>query len=191
MKKTVLFISIFIISLSFNANAQDENSSRGVRAGWQLSDYYFDGSAIGDSPLNSFYVGFFNENKIIPMLYFGSGLEYFQNGSNIGNATDAQFKQHIISVPVYLKFKIGPVFATGGAAANFKVAENYVLGGNKIEVPENLKSNVFDVPLHLGLGVKILMFTVEARYYWGMLDTFQNAPETNTQYFQIGGGISF
>jgi hypothetical protein len=29
-----------------------------------------------------------------------------------------------VSVPLYLKVKVGPVYATGGTALNFKVAEN-------------------------------------------------------------------
>ncbi len=151
--------------------------------------FFYDGeNSASDATLSSFYVGFYNESKITPMLFFGTGLEYFQNGSSL--PLDTKYKQHLMSIPLYLKFKIGPVFAIWGASANFIVAQNYTIGENKINVPEAFKSNWFDVPLHGGLGVSFLMFTVEAKYYWGLLDSFKNTPGS-VQYFQVGGAISF
>jgi len=188
MKKTILFISMFIICCSIDLNAQDGDNSRGIRAGWQSSDFYNDGVSVGGDPLSSFYVGFFNERKIIPLLSFGSGLEYFQNGSDLGS--DIKYKQHILSIPLYLKLKIGPVYATGGASANFRVAEKYIVGDSKIDVPEAWQSNWFDVPMHAGLGVELLIFRIEARYHWGMMDSFKNTTG-NSQYFQLGAGVSF
>jgi len=190
MRKGILFSYVFLLtSVAIQAQSEDEDNIRGIRGGWQSSDLFYDNKEVGSTPLNAFYAGFFNENKIIPMLYIGSGFEYFQNGSVI-SSNDTTYKQHLLSVPVYLKFKIGPVYAVGGASANFKVAEKYLFGDNKFDVPDALKANWFDIPVHLGLGVQILMFRVEAKYYWGTFDMYDNS-SAKMQYFQLGAAVAF
>jgi len=192
MKKSnlLLLVSVLLFA-SINSYGQDDDKNKGVRAGWQSSNFYVDGE--GADPLSSFYVGFTGEKSIIPLLKFGSGLEYFQNGTQTTIANETfQYKAHVISIPLYLKLKLGPVFALGGAAANFNIAHNYKVGDNSSDVPDDLKVNTFDVPVFAGLGVKILMFSIEARYHWGMLDTSKSdATDSKVQYFQIGAGISF
>jgi hypothetical protein len=136
--------------------------------------------------LNSFYVGFFRDKKISPLLFFGSGLEYFQNG--IKYPGDSKRILHTLSIPLDLKLKLGPVFALGGAAANFKVAEKIVVEDNSVNPTEGNKSNWFDIPVFLGAGVKISFITVEARYHWGLLDVRNGL---YSRYLQIGAGLSF
>ena len=121
------------------------------------------------------------------MLYFCSGLDYFKNGFE-SNLIDLQRKLHYISVPMYLKVKLGPVYATGGTALNFKVAENNKFLDESMD-PLSEKSNVFDMPLQVGLGLKILMLSLEARYNWGMLNLNDN--EAKNEYFQLGLAVSF
>ena len=55
--------------------------------------------------------------------------------------------------------------------------------------PLTEKSNVFDMPLQVGLGVKILMLSLEARYNWGLLDL--NDEGAKNQYFQLGLAVFF
>jgi len=125
-------------------------------------------------------------NKLIPMLYAGGGLEYFQNGFQ-STLIDLKRKLHYISVPLYLKVKFGPVYATAGTALNFKLAEKNILAGASVD-PLSEKSDVFDLPLQAGIGVKILMFSIEARYNWGMLDVNNGV---KNQYFQLGLAVFF
>ena len=94
---------------------------------------------------------------------------------------------HNLSVPLYLKVKVAFVYATGGTALNFKVSEK--LPGDALLDPLNNEETAwFDMPLQLGLGVKILMVSVEARYNWGLFDMYS---DSRNQYFQVGFTVSF
>ena len=187
MKKK-LIITIVIFSAMMAVNAQNKKSSKfGIRAGWQSAEMIRDGKSLETTePLNSFYVGVFKEKKLIPMLHFGGGVEYFQNGFQ-SKLIDYQRKLHYISVPLYLKAKLGPVYATGGTALSFKVSESNVIFDGVTD-PIGEKSNVFDMPLQLGLGIKILMISIEGRYNWGLLDINNGV---KNRYFQLGLGMSF
>ncbi len=187
MKKII--IVLVLLSAFQSTFAQDEKPQKiGIRAGYQSSIINVDGyQAASIVALNSFYVGAFKEKKLIPMLYFGSGLEYFQNGFE-SNSIDLKRKLHYLSVPLYLKVKFGPVYATGGTALNFKVAENNKFLDTTTD-PLTEKSNWFDMPLQAGLGVKILMVSLELRYNWGMINL--NDIGAKNQYLQLGLAVSF
>ena len=78
MKNIRLFtLAVLMIGLSISSYA---DGKKGIRAGFQTSNLYYDGSGMNDIS-KSFYVGLFKENKIIPMLHIGSGFEYSQIGS--------------------------------------------------------------------------------------------------------------
>jgi hypothetical protein len=189
MNNRILFIlSIIVIGTNgFYAQDKDTQKVGGLRAGFHSAYMVEEGSKPDTAnSLNSFYVGFFRDQKISPLFYFGSGLEYFQNG--IKHSSNSKRVLHTLSIPLDLKFKLGPVFALGGAAANFKVAEKIVVGDNSVNPADGNKSNWFDIPVFLGLGVKISFITVEARYHWGLLEVKNGL---NSRYLQIGAGISF
>lgn len=191
MKKRILTITAMILAgtMFLCAQGEDKGGQRvgGIRAGWQASTLIKDGSRADTAHnLNSFYVGFFRDTKIIPLLSFGSGVEYFQNGVSYTNNTERVL--HTISVPLDLKVKLGPVFALGGIAANFKVAEKVKIGGDYVTPLEADKSAWFDAPVFLGAGLKIAIVTIEARYHWGLIEVRNGK---HSQYFQIGAGLSF
>ena len=188
MKKNIM-ITLVLLSAVQSSFAQDDKPGKiGIRAGYHAAMISIDGDQIaGTVGLNAFYVGLFKEKKLVPMLRFGSGLEYFQNGFE-SNLIDLQRKLHYLSVPLYLKVKLGPVYATGGTALNFKVAENNKFLDESMD-PLSEKSKIFDMPLQLGLGFKILMLSVEARYNWGMLEI--NDVGAKNQYLQLGIAVSF
>jgi hypothetical protein len=190
----ILVCVLLIFNLNTaNAKDGDNKSKTGIRAGWQYSTIAFDGSIPnGYDPLSSFYAGFFRDNKIIPLLRLGTGIEY----SHIGNKSIAADNDSLpsitlqyISIPIDLKVKLGPVFVLGGFSLNFKVAEKWDLNGDKYNPPTNLKAGTFDIPLFLGAGVQIFFIAIEARYYWGMINLYDG--NTKTQYLQVGGTISF
>jgi hypothetical protein len=183
MKKiyTLIFLVIFAFAL-LPAKAQ----KIGIRAGYQMSNLYKDGSHLsGADPLSSFYLGLFKVKKIVPAIHFGMGLEYFQNGFKA--ADDNKLVLHYISIPVYIEGKLGPVFALGGLGANFKVSEKLTVNGETTTPTSEQKSKPVDVPAFLGVGVKIAMFTFEARFHWGLVKIKDGA---SNQYFQLGAAIS-
>ena len=189
MKKTLLILTVSLFTFSvMGLKAQDDDKGKGklgVRAGWQNAATYNNSNQSGET-INTFYAGVFRNNKLAPIIAIQTGLEYFQTGWYSDDANKSNL--HYLSVPIGLRVKIGPVFAVGGPALNFKVSEKTYLLGNEVTDSE-LKSNIFDLPLFLGVGAKIAMFTVEARYHWGMIDV--NDAGNRNQYFQLGAGISF
>ena len=184
----VMMVSIMTPDLDAQSKGKGEGHRvGGIRAGWHYAALVESGSQLDTADnLSSFYVGFFRDTRIIPMLHFGSGLEYFQNGTSyLGNNSRVL---HTISVPLDLKVKLGPVFVLGGFAANFKVSEKIHLAGESVKPPDSDMTAWFDVPFFLGAGLKIAFVTVEARYHWGLLEARNGL---HNHYLQLGGAISF
>ena len=197
MKKISLILLSTFFVLSFNTTKAGDKEDKhekvgGIRAGWQYSGIYESGSLpTGYDPMSAFYVGLFKDVKIIPLLRFGLGLEYSQVGLVSDNSNiDNSLKLHYLYVPLYLKVKLGPVFALGGASPGFKVGEKLVVLGQEVSLNNDNKANAFDVPLFLGAGLKILFISVEVRYNWGMINVYDN-PSAKNQYLQVGAAISF
>jgi hypothetical protein len=187
MKKICLLLMGLMVVLTIIPARAQRGERFGIRAGYQSSAQYKNGSQVSDTdPLNYFYAGLFRDNKIIPALYLGVGVEYFQNGHTYNNGSD-KWVLNYLSIPVYLKAKLGPVFALGGLGANFKLSEKIYFNGESMDPPDGHGSKTMDVPVFLGAGVRLSIFTIEARYHWGLVDI--NNGNSN-QYFQIGGAIS-
>lgn len=190
MKKLNLFLASAVVLMGSFAqlNAGDGPEKIGIRAGYQSSALFLDGEKLDQTDnLGAFYAGLFRDNKLVPFLHLGTGLEYMQAGAKAADSDDKQVL-HYLSVPVYLKGKIGPVYALGGAAANFKISEKMIIGGESIDVPDENKSKSFDVPLYVGAGLKFLMFSVEARYHIGMVDLNDGI---KNRYLQLGATVAF
>ena len=187
MKNLIILLSISIMFfIAKPTYAQSEGHKvGGIRAGWNYSQYFNDGNALlGTEDYSSFYVGVYRDTRIVPMFHFGTGIEYYQNAA-FSNDNNKRVL-HYIGLPLYLKFKIGPVFALSGFEPSFKVGEKYTLLGQEVNPTES--ANWFDAPFFLGAGVKVLFITVDIRYNWGTIDAFGSA---KSQYLQLGGAISF
>jgi hypothetical protein len=192
MNKKPIFLVVMFLLGTVATLAQDKEKRGGhklggIRAGWHYASLVKDGSQLDTADnLSSYYVGFFRDMKIIPMLHFGSGLEYFQNGTNyIGNSSRIL---HTISIPLDLKVKLGPVFVLGGTAANFKVSEKLRVSDEDITPVSSDKTAWFDIPVFVGAGLKIMFFTLEARYHRGLIEARDGL---HNHYFQLGGAVSF
>jgi len=179
----LLLIAFFTLSVT-SVYAQNKI---GVRTGYQNSTIKQDGTMIsGTDSYNSFYIGLFKTHKIIPAVHFGYGLEYMTTGAEWNDNAENVVLSHL-SVPMYLEGKIGPVFALSGVAANFKINEKY--SGIISDSPfGEEKFNTVDFPVFLGAGFKIMLFTLEARYHWGLTEINEGV---KSQYLQLGVGVSF
>ena len=187
MKKVMILISTFVM-IALYSYSQENNGKDigGIRAGFHFASMVEKGSKPDTAySLKSFYVGFFGDKQLAPMLFFDTGIEYFQNG--LKYTGDSKRVLHTLSVPVGLKVKLGPVFALGGVAANFKVAEKFHLGDNDYTLSDDEMSKWFDIPVFLGAGIKVLFISVEARYHWGLIEARNGY---YNRYFQIGAAIS-
>jgi len=192
MKKlyTILLIIIFI-GAQYTAEAGGKNKF-GIRAGYQAANLYNSDGLSGYGNINTFYVGFYRDFKFAPLLYLGAGMDYYQNGTV--KDSDNKIALHYLSVPLYLKLKVGPFFALAGAGANFKIHEKWTIKGISETPPSEIKSNGFDLPVFAGVGLKFAFITIEARYYYGTMDVngealsgFEGAHNT---FLQLGLGLS-
>lgn len=188
MKKIITVLSIIFFIGSISANAQDDKPQKnGIRVGYHSASMVDEGSKPDSAnALSSFYAGFFRSKKIVAILHFDSGIEYFQNGLKYSG--NSKRTLHTVSIPLDLRLKIGPVYAVGGAAVNFKVAESFDLGDNSYKPTDTDKSNWFDVAAFVGAGVKIWFLSIEARYNWGLIEA---RDDLYNRYFQIGAAVSF
>ena len=176
---SILFIAALVCS---SVHAEGDTKLGGVRAGFHRSNIMYNGSTNAGYN-ETFYIGVYKNNKIIPTLHWMVGLEYFQNGYS--DASSSKRLMSTVSVPVTAKFKIGPFFALGGLAGNFKLSDDFVNGG----VDQGKQGSDFDVPLILGAGFSILILNIEARYHWGMIDVDEKGGRN--EYLQLGVGASF
>ena len=173
-----ILLSIILLCLLYTPNANAGDKSYGIRAGWQRSVFTIDGERT--DPLSSFYLGIFKENKLAPLLHYGLGIEYMQCGGTLDYIPDQmEYKIGYLGIPVYLKANAGPVFGVAGSGINFKISEDN---------PGNDDTNMIDVPVYAGIGIKFLMFSIEARYHFGLIEV---QDMLKNQYLQIGVGIRF
>ncbi len=177
---TVLFL---VIATSVQAGGKI-----GVRAGYQMASFHVNGSMMENtSNLNSFYLGVFKEKDLIPMLDLGYGLDFMQNGTQYASAN--KYVINYLSVPVYVKAKIGPVYGLTGLAANFKLSDKVTNEYNTTTPSDYLAKN-FDMPLFIGGGFNILIFSIEARYNWGMIP-INDVSHAKNHYLQVGATVHF
>lgn len=177
MKNLRLVIVLMATILFAMPSLKAQDSSLGVRAGWQSALLSYDGETT--DALSSFYAGVFKERKIVPLLHYGYGLEFAQMGGK-DKDMDLEYKLGYIGVPVYAKAKVGPVYGLLGSGINVKISETD-------DVYQD-KAKGIDVPVYAGVGLNFLMLSIEARYHWGLMEV---QDQTKNQYLQIGLGLSF
>ncbi|TLX70208.1 porin family protein [Labilibacter sediminis] len=171
-KKVIGFLLLFLAAIAIQAQEKDF----GLRMGYQNSVMNINGNKAGSSG-NSFYVNAYKETKIIPFLYFHSGLQYSRVESNIESHN---YQIDYLGAPLALKAKLGPLYALGGYTFNVKLNEN--------NNPYSSSTSWYDSNAFAGLGFKLLFMTIDARYHWGLTDINQGIHNNS---FQIGLGLKF
>jgi len=191
MKKGLLvYLLVTALGLGHTVAAQDEvefdeeivyegEIERGIRAGWQQSIIVINNEKVFTDPLNSFYIGFFTTDSIASFLKFEGGFEYYQAGGKTKDL-DTELKLHYISVPLSLKFKLGPVYALGGVSGSVNLMGDYKRNGEDVGDKD---FTTFNAGAHIGGGVKFYRLGIEARYNWGIIDVYQGY---KTNHLQIG-----
>lgn len=182
LKKSLLILLLLAGGFSLS-------TAQGIRAGWQRAAIVHDTSLV-QNPLQSFYAGiththYLGENHDVIGFGLNTGFEYTQCG-NKGDENNYR-KIHYLSIPLGLRFKLGPVFIQGGPNLNFKVAEKLIVNGADALNDQN-KTATFDLPIHAGAGIILGPLTIEGRYHYGILDV--NNGNKNA-YLQLGLAYRF
>jgi hypothetical protein len=182
--KVFLFATLFVglVLMQIELKAQ----GFGVRAGYQTASTTNNGGQI-DGALGHIYLGAYKNIKLGlgDLLRINTGLEYMQNGHR---KNEDNFRSiNYLSIPLALRAKLGPLYAQGGMNANFKVGEKYEVNSQSVLKDTN-KTSSFDAPLHIGVGFRLLIIDIEARYHRSFMDVNNG---NNNSYLQIGAAFGF
>lgn len=184
MRKIAILAIVVLVSGLSGLFAQ----STGLRVGLQSARLA--GLEYDVNRLRSFYIGAYHINDFAGFFGFNKGLEYSQMG--FMDNEDNFRRVHTISVPLLLRAKIGPAFATAGLGANFKISESARLFGEDILTDSQYKSPFFDLPVLVGAGMKVAILTFELRYGYGLIDASKlDEFEVHNSYWQLGMAVSF
>ncbi len=184
----LLLLMIFACSLS-TLSAQDDDDKPAIltfTAGWSYADLALGDDDLSADPRNGFFAGVRKDIKLVPMLRLNTGLLYTQQGGSF-NDPDFDYESSYLDIPVGLKFKIGGFFATGGVSGNIKLSDNMdEVFGDEIEV------KTFDLAYSFGVGVKVLMFSLDLRWNNSFGDIIKDNPgdDIRNSYFLVGLGFS-
>ena len=185
--KRFLSLSILLAVLTIYSHGVQAQGKRsiGIRAGYQISGLFEGGDRLdGTSNYGSFYAGAFKEKKIIPFLHWGAGLEFCKNGAKL--ADDSKHVINYLGIPVYLKAKVGPVYALAGVQPKVKIGEKIILDNETTNPTDEQKSKTMDFPAFGGIGLNILIVSIEARYHYSIVETNHGA---RNAYFQFGATL--
>jgi hypothetical protein len=171
-------IFALVIALAVLSGPVLAQKTKGIHGGYIESDISKGGGSYLNDNYKSFYVGFCSDLKIIPLLYFMSGLDYYQTGSKIDD--NNKLILHYISIPLGLKLRLGPVMAFGGVHGAVKVSSKLTLLGQAVT---SEKFNTFDAGYFVGAGLKILFIGAEVKYTWGFVDVYKGY---KNNFFQAG-----
>ena len=152
----------------------------GFRVGYQRSDMV-NNSKTSSGMLDRGYIGYVRKIGRAPIVHLETGLEFMIAGAE--QTDTSKLDLYYFSAPLQGVLKIGPIVAVAGVNANFRIAEKFTESGKSITRDKEEKSAIFDVAADAGIGFNILMITLEARYYWGLLEVDNG---WNNRYLQLG-----
>lgn len=135
----------------------------------------------GSKDVTTFYGGVIYDRKIVPFFKFRSGLTYLRNGVSFDNE---QLTIDYLQIPALLKIKVGPVYGLMGFTGAVKLGSNSTSG---LDV-KNSDIKSYDFGSQVGLGFKILFFSIEGKYTWGKTNIANNSGpiDYHNRNFQIG-----
>jgi len=184
MKKILVLALVLTVSLTVVPGSLfAQKIDKGIRFGYISSDIKKDGESWLENNHSSFYVGIFNDKRLIPMLYFYSAFEYYQTGNKLDD--NNKLALHYLSVPIGLKLKIGPVQGFAGFHGAVKVSSRLTVLGESTSAEG---FNTFDAGTFAGFGLRFLFIGAEAKYTWGLVnikDGYKN------NFFQAGVTLWF
>jgi hypothetical protein len=184
MRNMMKGIFALVIALAVLSGPVLAQKTTGIHGGYIESDFKKSGNSYLDfNKHKNFYVGFCKDTKIIPLLHFMSGLDYYQAGAKLDD--NNKLILHYLSVPLGLKLKLGPFEAFGGVHGAVKVSSKLTVLGQEVS---GEKFSTFDAGYFVGAGLKILFIGAEVRYTQGFVDVYKGY---KNNFWQAGLGLWF
>ncbi|QZT37798.1 PorT family protein [Halosquirtibacter xylanolyticus] len=176
-----VFLIVLLLSVSLGAFAQVLPFDIGLKAGWNSSKVTTDNFStdISDySPSNNsgYLIGFYSRIHmkkffIQPELYFQSKKGETTLDLSDGSKVDYEVDFKTINVPIligyrFLKFPMFKVQAFTGPVMIFNTNSNVKVSDPSLGSATDPSG--MDWGYQLGVGVDIALFTIDARYEWGL-----------------------
>ena len=189
MKNLFLLIFTCLIVQGVKAQNSDDHKPHKITfvAGWNYSKYVGGEDAIDKTDYKSgLILGLNKDVKISPALWANGGLLYYQNGAD----TDlGEFKFNYLMLPTGLKLKVGPVYGMAGVYGAYRLTAD--LDGEKADKGD---FNRLDFGAYSGVGIRFLVFTVNAKYNWGLSDVSNGSNDNpsfdlNNRFFSLALGV--
>ena len=183
-KEIILFGLLFLIGAS--ATAQ-KKGKLGLMAGWNYATS--SSKNLDTKSISAFYGGAVWEHKIVPSFRYYSGIIYNQAGYGVDEDNNLdKAKYSYLTVPLIAKVQILNFYALGGLSSGIRTGGKYYFTDEtetKITT-DNLKG--YDFAAQFGLGFKIAIIGIEAKYNWGLTDINNNSALKSiyNRYFQLG-----
>ncbi len=168
----ILCLTTVLALITVLCSAQKEDDGRfdlpnGFRIGYQYSNLNNNDEDAADH-LDRGYIGYVRKIKIVPLIHIETGLEYMIAGAQ--QSDDVRLQLHYLTVPAQGVLKLGPFVGVAGLNGNFRIAEDFTVDGEKVDRDDDDRAAAFDLAVDAGAGFNILFMTIEARYYWGLLE---------------------
>jgi len=184
----ILLTTVLLISnLTYGQKDDMKPALVTVTAGWSYADIN-QGDNSTDKR-NGFFAGVRKDIKLFPTLHLETGALYVQKGAtfDLGEfGDDIEYELDYIDIPLALKLKIGGLYGIAGVSGNIRIKSE--IEGEKVD---DIKSFAFSSSL--GLGFKLLMFSIDFRWNHTLGDIVKDNPDDPiyNSYFLVGLGFSF
>jgi hypothetical protein len=182
-KKKAALLAISLVFVTVQGSAQ---FTTGLKAGLNMSDVYFDISALNDETdfRKGWNIGVFGNYMLNDKFDVQAELLYSQQGYNTDiPVTDAggtsildgfKFQSHYLNVPVLLNFyPVKRIYIEAGPQVGFRLGRHYSAGEKEwSDALNELEPKKISTDFSLAGGIGLCLgngFTVNARYCHGLL----------------------
>ena len=198
-------LTVFLVLLFLPLMGQD-GFNAGLKAGWtyaQFQDLNESVTRLSSEPKSYYHIGGYLDAGLTDDLWLGTELLFSVKGGNMfyirpGSSGEdkVQVRLNYLSIPVLLKYKVGPILLVGGPGFNFQFDERVEDEDRTVsEIAEEVWDQDFELTAIGGLEVNLGRIRLGARYNYGLTDLieFQTTDENgnNTGEESIGRNSSF
>jgi hypothetical protein len=185
MKKLSMFFLILLLASQVRAGDDEKDRPNGFRIGYVWSNLTKSGENAADN-LDGLYAGFVRSMKLAPLFKFETGMEFCMNGAK--QTENSKLQLGYLVLPAQVKAQLGPLVGQVGVNGNFRILQKFTVNGNSVDIDDSNRAAFFDLAVNAGAGFNILALTIEARYYWGLIDVRDG---WYNRYAQLGLKINF
>ena len=186
MKKQIIALAVLLIAIvgvSAQENTTDNESSFGLKGGYNLASVKFD-SDSETGQRHGFNVGFYGESFVSEALAIQIEFQYSQQGYEIEN-NNSTFTQKVNYINMPLSLNIYPTpnfFLEVGAQVGLAIShkEEFDSSFNLFDVSQEFDPNKFDYGANVGAGFKTNSgVRLAARYHFGLGDIYDEGKPRN------------